>query len=277
MVPKVTCPVCNMTISKSNWSKHERRHKEHPETFKTGKYALSHDGLTCQFCDKLCKNRNSLCNHERLCKKNPDRQLPAGGVKNIPNFNQKGREAWNKGLTKETDPRVFQFSLLLKELYKEGKILNFDNPMNNVDSVEKLRNSMLNVYSNVTTKVSGRSKQGWYKGFYCRSSWELAYLIFCIDHKISIEPCRKSFKYMYDGKEHSYFPDFYHPENCCYVEIKGYEDEKVKYKIEQFPENEKLIVLRKDDLADIFSYVETKYGEDYTELYEIECAEVPKW
>lgn len=29
----------------------------------------------CKFCNKECKNDNSLRNHERLCKNNPDRQL----------------------------------------------------------------------------------------------------------------------------------------------------------------------------------------------------------
>ena len=26
----------------------------------------------CKFCNKECKNKNSLINHERLCKQNPD-------------------------------------------------------------------------------------------------------------------------------------------------------------------------------------------------------------
>lgn len=28
----------------------------------------------CKICDKECKNDNSLRNHQRLCKSNPDRQ-----------------------------------------------------------------------------------------------------------------------------------------------------------------------------------------------------------
>ena len=33
----------------------------------------------CKFCGKQCKNSNSLRNHERLCKENPDRQPVTGG------------------------------------------------------------------------------------------------------------------------------------------------------------------------------------------------------
>lgn len=29
----------------------------------------------CKFCGKTCKNANSLRNHERLCKLNPNRQF----------------------------------------------------------------------------------------------------------------------------------------------------------------------------------------------------------
>ncbi|MBR0342333.1 MAG: hypothetical protein IJH64_08835, partial [Oscillospiraceae bacterium] len=51
----------------------------------------------CKFCGKVCKNQNSLRNHERLCPSNPERNYVSHTL---------GKTAWNKGLTKETDPRV---------------------------------------------------------------------------------------------------------------------------------------------------------------------------
>ena len=71
----ITCPNCGKEISRSNFAKHQRRHIEHPETFEKPQFQLDHDDLVCKFCGKVCKNRNSLCNHERLCKLNPNRQL----------------------------------------------------------------------------------------------------------------------------------------------------------------------------------------------------------
>lgn len=71
----IICPNCGQEISKSNFTKHQHRHIEHPESFCTPKYRVNHEGLNCQFCEKLCKNNNSLRNHERLCKLNPERQL----------------------------------------------------------------------------------------------------------------------------------------------------------------------------------------------------------
>ena len=51
----------------------------------------------CKFCGKVCKNQNSLRNHERLCPSNPERNYVSHTL---------SKTAWNKGLTKETDPRV---------------------------------------------------------------------------------------------------------------------------------------------------------------------------
>lgn len=55
--------------------------------------------LLCQYCKKECKNENSLRNHERLCKDNPNKQPHPRGTL--------GKSGWNKGLTAETDIRVF--------------------------------------------------------------------------------------------------------------------------------------------------------------------------
>ena len=32
--------------------------------------------MNCKFCERECKSANSLRNHERLCKENPDRDVP---------------------------------------------------------------------------------------------------------------------------------------------------------------------------------------------------------
>ena len=74
----------------------------------------------CKFCGKVCKNANSLRNHERLCKENPDRQ-ESSWIK----FNHE-RGAWNKGLTKETDERVKKGAKTLSSNIKNGLTKQFD-------------------------------------------------------------------------------------------------------------------------------------------------------
>lgn len=118
-VAKICCEFCGQLISKSNIKKHLIRHELNPESFNEKLYKLNHDGLECQFYGKICKNRNSLCNHERLCKLNPNRQLDGSG---LIKYNQEVRagmkEVWNKGLTKETSQSVLAQSLSQKNTKK---------------------------------------------------------------------------------------------------------------------------------------------------------------
>lgn len=71
---KIICPDCGREISKSNFPKHQRRHKDNPESFITLEYRITNEDLTCRFCSKKCKNKNSLINHQRLCNANPQKQ-----------------------------------------------------------------------------------------------------------------------------------------------------------------------------------------------------------
>lgn len=93
---KIRCELCGQEISKSNLSKHLRRHEVHPETFIT-----KDNNITCEFCGKVCKNRNSYAQHKIRCRYNTNRI-------NVyhDNFNTFGHVAWNKGLTKETNESV---------------------------------------------------------------------------------------------------------------------------------------------------------------------------
>lgn len=114
----------------------------------------------------------------------------------------------------------------------------------------------------------GYGKSGWYKGIWCESSWELAWVIFHLEHKTPFTRCSDIFKcFDKEGIEREYHPDF----KCLgyWIEIKGWETEKWKLKASQFPYPEKLVVLRQKDLTEIFTYVLDKYGSNYTDLYEV--------
>ena len=43
---------------------------------------VDHDGLNCKYCNKLCKNKNSLAQHECRCPKNPNRVATEKNLKN---------------------------------------------------------------------------------------------------------------------------------------------------------------------------------------------------
>lgn len=72
----------------------------------------------CRFCGKHCKNGNSLRNHERLCKLNPDRKESP-----FTKWNET-HDAWNKGLSKETDERLKKSAETLHNGYATGRIIN---------------------------------------------------------------------------------------------------------------------------------------------------------
>lgn len=111
---------------------------------------------------------------------------------------------------------------------------------------------------------SGTSKKGWYKGYFCSSSWELAWVIFNIEHDIKFDRNFEGFNYIYEGKIRKYYPDFKIKDE--YIEIKGYHSKQFNAKESQFPH--KLKVLHKFELKEILNYVISKYGKNFTDLYE---------
>ena len=103
---------------------------------------------------------------------------------------------------------------------------------------------------------------GNYNKIHCDSSWELAYLVYCLEHNIPIKRCNIKRKYIFEGKEKTYFPDFIINENQI-VEIKGYYDVGAKAKQEQNPD---ILILFEKDLKEVFEYVTQKYGNNFWEI-----------
>lgn len=113
----------------------------------------------------------------------------------------------------------------------------------------------------------GRGKQGWYKGYYCNSSWELAWVIYNLEHGVKFIRNKKGFPYIFNNKKFNFFPDFIIESTNEYVEIKGYLDGKNKAKIDAFPH--KLNVIDKNNIKTYINYVTERYGEDFINLYEL--------
>ncbi|WJV31938.1 hypothetical protein QTG56_25320 (plasmid) [Rossellomorea sp. AcN35-11] len=183
------------------------------------------------------------------------------GKKNKKQKSEKrtGNPSWNKGLTKETDERVAKLGKTISDKHSKGEIkkpwLGKKLPAEHIEKIKKNGGGY--------RKGSGRGKSGWYKGFWCDSSYELAFVIYNLEHSIKFERNFDSFEYEFNGKKLNYTPDF--KINEQYIEIKGYETAKDKEKHKQFPHL--LIVLKKGDMQHIFKYVTNKYGEEYIQLY----------
>ena len=114
--------------------------------------------------------------------------------------------------------------------------------------------------------VPKRYKYGIYNGIHCDSSWELAFLMYCLDKAIPIKRCQDHFQYEINNHRHNYFPDFI--VNDVYYEIKNYYTETVKAKISQFPKDKKLVIIDSKDIKKYINYCKEKYGEMFYTLYD---------
>jgi hypothetical protein len=114
-------------------------------------------------------------------------------------------------------------------------------------------------------KGSGRGKKGTYKGYWCDSSYELAWVIYNLDNNIIFKRNTKKFKYLNnDIEEKFYIPDFII--DNVYYEIKGYKNSNLEYKIKYFPYELKVLFYK--DIKHIIDYVIDKYGKNFISLYE---------
>lgn len=129
------------------------------------------------------------------------------------------------------------------------------------NSVEYIKNNGLH------NTVCGKFKKGMYKNFYCDSSWELAFIIYCLDNNIKIERNRKGFEYEFENSKHMFYPDFI--VDGVFYEIKGFFDRKLNDKLKYFPSNENIVILYRKDIRKYIDYCENVYGKNFIDiLYE---------
>ena len=209
--------------------------------------------MNCIFCSKNINNKGSLIAHQKTCKQNPDKikfkRSKFAGQK-------KGCIPWNKGLTKKDNINLARPQQIGK---KFGASLNGHSEKTKKELSKLAKKRKLGGY----IRGSGRGKKGWYKGIFCDSSWELAYVIYCFDHNIKIERNFQKRKYQYKNIEKNYIPDFLVEGEL--IEIKGWKTEKWDAKQKANPD---VKVLYEDDLKDVFNYVIITYGKSFINLYE---------
>lgn len=225
----------------------------------------------CKYCGRECKNPNSLRNHERLCKSNPNRQTPSAQGRHTPRPDLRGKPSWNKGLTASTDNRVANNRLKAIEGISKAKQQDPTKFSGRAKSVEaedarkrKISSTMKsNPNAGGLRHGSGRGKKGWYNGFFCDSTYELVYVIYNIDNKIKFKRSKLKYQYIYNNEFHNYYPDF-EMEDGSLVEVKGYYNDKVQAKINSVMDRDITLLLEKD-LQHAFDYVKEHYTYDKLE------------
>lgn len=116
-------------------------------------------------------------------------------------------------------------------------------------------------------KNAGRGKRGYYKGLYCMSSWELAFVYYQLEHGKEVLQCTERFEYTMNGEIHHYTPDFII--DGVYYEIKNWHRPDTDFKIKSFPIDKQLILIEGKENEKYINFVKEKFGENFYEvLYE---------
>ena len=157
---------------------------------------------------------------------------------------------YNKGIKK-----IKKFTCI--KCGKEGIIKKYNNK-------QKYHSECWRLSSGGIRHGSSRGKSGWYKGYWCDSSYELAYLIYNLDNSILIERNKNGFEYTHNDEKHLFYPDFII--DGKYIEIKNYKSELTDSKISQFPYD--IEIYYKEEMKPFIEYVKNKYGKDFIRLYE---------
>ena len=204
--------------------------------------------LLCKHCNKECKNDNSLRNHERLCKNNPDRNLDhihRGQVKRTNSL----RTRKDRGTFRNqwSDPNYELKDSTRKKLSDHSKSIVWSEEQK-IKHSERMKKAVEAYPNSYTSSNRGRVKQFEYKGIKFQGTWELEFYKFCEEKNIAIERSNEWFEYEWNGIR-KYFPDFYLPEKDLYIEVKGYETERDRAKWTAFPK--RLKIIKKSDIIDI--------------------------
>lgn len=199
----------------------------------------------CQFCNKECKNENSLRNHERLCSLNPNKQKTHFDTDEFKI--QRAATPCNQFIkAKKNGISLGHTDTVKKLLSEQVKQRGKEWHQKNGERISKTISDK--VSKNEWHTSLARHMHIDYNGVDLHGSWELKYAQYLDKHKIEWVRNKDSFSYFYNGKDRKYTPDFYLPQTDEYIEIKGYRTAKDSAKWEQFPKHRKLVVLLKKEL-----------------------------
>ena len=230
-------------------------------SFGCGKPAIQYFQRSKNFC---CSLNSSTCEANKKKNSEAKKGINPWEGKEHPRGSL-GKPSHNKGKKLEeiyTPEKAAELREILKAALNKGR--NHLTPQQEAKRREKLRqHALANNYGGYQ-KGSGRGKSGWYQGYWCDSSYELAFVIYHLEHNIEFKRNTQSYEYVYEGKTHQYYPDFLVAGEL--IEIKGYIDKQVEEKLKQCPV--KVKVLMKEDMKHIFHYVYQKYGKKFISLYE---------
>lgn len=207
--------------------------------------------LKCKFCNKECKNNNSLVQHQIRCNQNPDKII----VK--PSYGMLGKTG-GIGANQYTKAKAMGLPKPVRTAETRLKI-SIANKNRKWTDEQKLNQSIImkaavKKYPDSYTKsnVSGRVKlydvidsNG--NPTKVKGTWELTVANYLTEHNIHWVNNIDGFQYEWNGTR-MYYPDFFCKDVDLYIEVKGYETDRDRCKWQVVPN---LLVLRKAEINQI--------------------------
>ena len=234
-----------------------------------------HDGSygSGRFCSKECRGAFAAKNQPTGCKSNKEWTCKWCGLK----FNSRKKmydhihaihgsfsgTTWNKGLTKETSESVAKAAKTLNEGLKSGRITpSFTGRHLSQEHKDKI----------VSTYIKNRTNnkyRGTYKGIPFQYSFELAWIVWNIEHEVIFYRCDESFRYFdsIQNKMRIYYPDF-KLEDGTIVEIKGRVTQNTLDKKQAIVDiyHRPYLLLTQDKIQHCLDYCTNKYGDNFLQI-----------
>jgi hypothetical protein len=160
---------------------------------------------SCIICKKLTSNLGIAAHHKLNHVSIEEIELQKKRFTEAGNKARKGIKSWNSGLVGDIRYRCSdETKKKLKALPNSGRGKTEEGEILRIKRIKGKAQKNNGGYR----EGSSRGKKGWYKGYYCDSSWELAFLIYHLENNIDIQRYSGYREYEFNGKLKKYFPDF---------------------------------------------------------------------
>lgn len=255
---KIKCSLCEKEITEINMWQHLKFHKNEEER-KTKQLERQKSG-NCKYCNKLCKNANAITQHELRCKQNPNGRKYFVKRDYKKCWTEEKRKELSEKMKKCYKPQVYseeekrKMSINSKEYNR--KYWTKENRRKHALRMLEVNNKNLEAGKNLRKFVKCKTyvfQDSFGTKVFLDGTWELTFAKWL--NKMNIRWKRKdiSFTYNFKDHEHLYYPDFLLCDLNMYVEVKGFEWEKDKYKWESVVSvhKEKLYIIRRKQIEEI--------------------------
>ena len=291
---RATCCPTNRELrkqkTKQSWKQLKQRGIKHrediPQEERINNIDLGQEGI-CYYCGQqahyqlangrwCCQQKYNQCPVNRQKNSLGLKKAYQTGVRDAKEIYQnksqqsKKNMAWSKGKNKYNCEIIKERTQKVKEKYRTGQLIgSWVGRKHTPEEIDKIMRGMTNTERKFRHGEHGY-KRGWYKGYWCDSSWQLAYVIYNLDHNINFKRNIEGFEYQFNNQILRVYPDFI-LEDGTIVQIKGWFGQKNQQKIKTLQQlfGDKFKLITKEEMNKTYlPYVIMTYGNDYIKLYE---------